>query len=136
VDHIRNRLSIDAFGGKKMSIRFDDRTHVFRDGVETTQLAIHKGDRVYVDSQLDQTKVFARNIHILSESTPADARGQLIHYDPRTSTIAMQDELSATPVRFRIDKGTAIKRQGAAGGITDLQTGALIAVHFVPDAGN
>ena len=36
-----------------MKKAYDKRTHVYRDGVETTQLGIRKGDRAYVDTMLD-----------------------------------------------------------------------------------
>ena len=55
---------------------FDERSHFFRDGVETTQLAIRKGDRVYVDTMLDNTRVFARNVRINTGVTAANASGQ------------------------------------------------------------
>ncbi len=136
VDQVRNRMAVDIFGGQKMGLRFDERTHIFRDGVETTQLGIHKGDRVYVDTQLDHQQLFARNVHVLTEAQPADARGQLSSYDPRSGRIVVQDELSSSPVSFSIDKGTILKRQGAATTAADLLPGALLAVRFAPDRAN
>jgi len=58
LDQIKNRITLQPFAGKKLNVFFDDRTHVYRDGIETTQLGIHKGDRVYVDTMLDKTRVF------------------------------------------------------------------------------
>ena len=63
IDPIRNRITVEPFGGgDKMKVFFDERTHIYRDGTETTQANIHKGDRVYVDTLLDGPRVFARNI--------------------------------------------------------------------------
>src|SRR5512142_1235305 len=45
VDRVRNKLAVNVFGGGKMEISFDERSHIYRDGVETTQLGIRKGDR-------------------------------------------------------------------------------------------
>src|SRR5205085_9972973 len=61
IDPIRNRLQVQPFGAKdKMKISFDERTRVFRDGRETTQASIRKGDRVYLDTMLVGPQVFAR----------------------------------------------------------------------------
>src|SRR5688572_193391 len=77
IDQIRNRLVVEPFGGgEKLKMTFDERTRVFRDGTETTQMAIHKGDRVYIDTMLDRARVFARNIRVQSQAGPADASGQ------------------------------------------------------------
>src|SRR5437588_4518519 len=68
IDPIRNRLVLTPFGAKeKMKLWFDERTHFYRGGRETTQAAIHQGDRVYADTMLDRPHVFARNIRIVSE---------------------------------------------------------------------
>ncbi|HEV2961050.1 MAG TPA: hypothetical protein VG649_04430, partial [Candidatus Angelobacter sp.] len=52
VDHIRNRMTVNVFGGGRWKVGFDERTHIFRNGAETTQLAIKKGERVSVDTML------------------------------------------------------------------------------------
>ncbi len=136
VDRIRDRIALQPFGGKPMTVRFDERTHIYRDGIETTQLGVKKGDRIYVDTMLDKSEVFARNIHVITESRPADARGQLISFNPRNQMMVLQDELSGQPVRFRLDNTTSIKKGTANGSTADLEPGALIAVHFAPDNRN
>jgi len=136
IDRVRNRFSILPFGGKSMTFHFDDRTHIYRDGVETTQMGIRKGDRVYVDTQLDKSFILARNVHVVTELQPADARGQLMRFNDRRSEMTMQDDLSRQPVRFRVDNATVIKKADSTGSATDLVTGALIAVRFSPDRGN
>ena len=51
IDHVRNRLTVQPFGrGEKVKLFTDERTHIYRNGAETTVLGIHKGDRVYVDT--------------------------------------------------------------------------------------
>ncbi|HZQ91990.1 MAG TPA: DUF5666 domain-containing protein [Terriglobales bacterium] len=131
MDGIRSRMTIEPFGGgKSMKVRFDERTHIYRDGVETTQLAIHKGDRVWVDTMLDGPHVFARNIHVRTQSSPADARGQVLGYDARNGVVSVRDELSLRPVRFRVDNATRFSKQGETASAADLQPGALISVRF------
>jgi hypothetical protein len=137
IDQIRNRMTVEPFGGGKMKFIFDERSHVYRDGVETTQLAIKKGDRVYVDSQLDGPKVFARNVRVVTQLTPADADGQLLAYDRRNGVLSMRDRLSSQPIRFRMTNDTKIvKENDQPGTQADLQSGALIGVEFAPDRAN
>jgi hypothetical protein len=136
IDRVKNRINVQPFNGKSMSVRFDERTHIYRDGVETTQLGIRKGDRIYVDTMLDRSFVLARNVHVVTELQPADARGQLVQFNDRTNTMVVQDDLSRQPVRFHVDGTTQIKKAGAAGSMSDLAPGALIAVRFAPDRGN
>lgn len=136
LDRVRNRITVQPFAGKAMTVRFDDRTRIYRDGVETTQLGIHKGDRIYVDTMLDRSFVLARNVHVITELQPADARGQFLGFSDRSRTMVVQDELSRQPVSFRVDGTTVIKKAGNAGSLSDLAPGALIAVRFAPDRGN
>ena len=135
IDQIRNRLTVQPFGGQAMKIFFDERTHIYRDGVPSTQLVIHKGDRVYVDTMLDGTRVFARNIRVATGMQAADARGQITSNDAATGRITLQDELSARPVTFHVAPNTAVSGAGLSS-VGQLQPGSLVTVKFVPDRGN
>ncbi len=64
-----------------MKLFMDERSHIFRDGTETTVLAIHKGDRVYADTMLDGSKVFAKNVRVVTEPGIAEVRGQVVATD-------------------------------------------------------
>lgn len=136
IDRVRNRIDIQPFSGKSMTVHFDDRTHIYRDGVETTQLGIRKGDRVYVDTMLDKSFVLARNVRVMTEFQPGDARGQLVQIDDRRQVMVLQDGLSKQPVAFRVDSRTVVKKGGNAGLISDLAPGALVSVRFAADKGN
>ena len=137
IDQIRNRMTVATFGGGSMKFIFDERTHIYRDGVETTQLDIKKGDRVYVDSQLDGPKIFARNVRVVTQLTPADADGQLLSYNQRDGVISMRDRLSSQAIRFGVNGGTKIlKENDQPGSAADLQPGALVSVEFAPDQSN
>ncbi|HKW66438.1 MAG TPA: DUF5666 domain-containing protein [Terriglobales bacterium] len=135
IDQIRNRLTVQPFGGKAMKISFDERTHIYRDGAPSTQLVIHKGDRVYVDTMLDGTRVFARNIRVVTGTQAADARGQITSNNAATGRITVQDELSARPVTFRVTPTTAVSGAGLSS-VAQLQPGSLVTVKFVPDRSN
>ncbi|HTK96187.1 MAG TPA: hypothetical protein VL382_11185 [Terriglobales bacterium] len=137
VDHIRNRVSVDAFGGGRLKFAFDERTHIYRDGVETTQLAINKGDRIYIDSQLVEAKLFARNIRVVTQLIPADADGQLVAFNPGTGEIMMRDRISSQSIRVRLSKDTKITKQNdQPGTAADLQPGTLVSVQFSPERAN
>ncbi len=133
IDRVRNRVGVKTFGdGKTMNFSFDERTHIFRDGVETTERGIQKGDRVYVDSMLDGPKLFARNVRVVTNLTPADARGQIMNYDARNGWMTVRDDLSSAPVSFRITKETQVK-SASANSAVDLVPGSLVAVRFSPE---
>jgi hypothetical protein len=136
IDQIRNRMDVDSFGGGHMRVNFDERTHFFRDGVETTQLAIHKGDRVYVDTMLDNTRVLARNVRVNTGGVAASASGQITRFDPKSGTLTLRDQIAARPVTFNIDQNTALVADKNSGVSTvtqnDLRPGSIIAVNFAP----
>src|SRR5690349_1805367 len=73
IDQIRDRMSVQVHGARALSVKFDQRTHFYRDGKETTQLSVKQGDRVYLDTQLFAGKIFAKNVHVETGGGPADA---------------------------------------------------------------
>lgn len=137
IDQIADRIVVKIYGGGTMKVAFDQRTRFFRDGREVTQMAIKPGDRVYLDTQLDKDqRIFAKNIHLQTTSSPADASGQIVAYNPRSGIMTLQDDLSSRPVRFRVAPSTSIVSQGkktpSASVGSDLRPGALVAVKFSP----
>jgi hypothetical protein len=133
VDPIRNRIEIQPYGGgKKMEVRFDDRSHVYRDGRETTVLGIHKGDRVYVDTLLLDGKVFAKNVRVQTKSEAAESRGQVTAVDPRTGQVTLLDSLTGQSVRFQVTPRTLIQKRGEISTAADIKPGALMDVRFAP----
>jgi hypothetical protein len=137
VDRIRSRVTVEPYGAKnKMQIMIDERSHIFRNGVETTILGIKKGDRVYFDTMLDGAKIFAKNVRVISETGGAEVRGQITSYDPGRGVIQLQDALSSRPVSFRITSSTQVRGQQGSASASDLAKGALIDVVFAPDKSN
>jgi hypothetical protein len=136
IDRVRNRLWVRPFGGGDMQMSFDERSHIYRDGIETTQLGIRKGDRVYVDTMLDGSRVFARNIRVETTVTPAGARGQLLAFDPATGNMTIRDDLSSQPVTFQVTSNTAIRQDDQPASRAELRPGTLVAVRFSPNQAN
>ncbi|MCU1306059.1 MAG: hypothetical protein JWN45_754 [Acidobacteriaceae bacterium] len=136
IDQVRNRMTLQIFGAKKMNLIFDGRTHFDRNGVETNQLAVKTGDRVYVDTQLANGKIFARNVHLRTAEGIASASGQVIAYYPKTGEVSMRDNISKRPVNFRVTQSTVIKTKDADGTPALLQPNALISVRLNAAAGS
>ena len=137
VDRIRSRVTVQPYGAKnKMPIYIDERSHIYRNGVETTVLGIKKGDRVYFDTMLDGANVFAKNVRVVSETGAAEVRGQITAYDQRRGIVTLQDALSSRPVSFRISSATRVTAQQGSASVGDIARGALVDVTFAPDKGN
>lgn len=136
IDQIRDHMSVRIYGSGTMKVKFDQRTHFYRDGKEITQIGVKRGDRVYLDTQLNEGSVFARNVHVETRNAPADASGQIVSFDPGSGEMVVRDELANAPVKFRVMQNTAIRNKDAAGNRADLRAGALIAVKFSPQSRN
>lgn len=137
IDPVREKMTIKVYGADSMNIAFDQRTHFFRDGREVTQTAVKPGDRVYLDTQIDQNQhVFAKNVHVQTSSSPADASGQVLSYDQKSGEIIVQDNLSSKPVRFRVGPSTQVLNRGETSpqplAQKQLKPGSLVTVKFSP----
>jgi hypothetical protein len=132
IDQIRDHMTVRVYGKGMMNVKFDQRTHFFRDGKETTQLAVKKGDSVYLDTQLFEGKVFAKNVHDETGHGSADASGQIVSFNSRSGDMVVRDELAGSNVKFRVGPQTVIKNGQSASTFGSLRPGALIAVKFSP----
>ena len=133
IDHIRNLLTIQPFGkGQKIKVFIDERTHIYRNGQETTVLGIRKNDRVYADTMLDGSRVFAKNVRVETEVGVAEVRGQVTAVNREKGTVTVRDELTSQPVTVTIGSGTQYSAyKGTASG-SDVQPGSLVDVQFAP----
>ncbi len=138
IDRIRNRMVVKVFGGGHWTVFFDERTHIFRNGAETTALALKKGERVYADTMLDQERhdIFARNIRVGVSAPPADADGQIINVDPNHGELVLRDNINSVPVHFGVDQETRISSGSTPATLKDIKQGALVHVKFAPESGN
>jgi hypothetical protein len=138
IDRMRNRMTVHVFGGSHWTVNFDERTHIFHNGAETTQLALKKGERVYVDTQLDNNRhdIFARNIRVGVAALPADADGQIIAVDPKHNELTLRDALNSVPVRFAVDPETRISKGQTPVSFKDVTPGTLVHVRFSASSPN
>lgn len=138
VDRVRNHLTIAIFGDGRWTVHFDERTHIFSHGAEVTQLALKKGERVYVDTMLDNNhrNIFARNIRVGVAAPPADAEGQILEVDTDRSQLILRDTINSASVRFSVDHDTRISYGSTPVTLRDLRPGSLARVKFAPDRAN
>jgi hypothetical protein len=138
VDRLRNKMTVHVFGGGHWTVNFDERTHIFHNGAETTQLALKKGERVYVDTQLDNNRhdIFARNIRVGVAELPADADGQIIAVDTKHNELTLRDTLNSVPVRFAVDPETRISNGQTPAAFKDVKPGTLVHVRFAASSPN
>jgi hypothetical protein len=135
VDRVHNHLNIAVFGGGHWTLYFDERTHIFRKGVETTQLALKKGERIYVDTMLDNNKhdIFARNIRLGVVTAPADAAGQIVEVNDQHREIAFRDSIGGQTVHFTVAPDALISNGSQPASLQDLHPGSLVRVKFAPE---
>jgi hypothetical protein len=131
VNEIQNRITVKPFGGKqRLRMDFDMRTHIFLDGQAGSGRDLKVGQRVYLDTMLKGSQVFAKNIWIRSGFGNGNARGQILDYDSRTNTLTIRDEVASQPVHFRLDPAAVIHSGTQTGSLADLKPGSLVEVSF------
>jgi hypothetical protein len=134
IDQVRDHMTVRVYGAGNMQVQFDQRTHFFRAGKETTQMTVKPGDRVYLDTQLFEDKVFARNVHVVTGTSPADANGQIVSYNYRNGNMVVRDPIAGGTVTFRVVEQTRIRNGDAVAHESALVPGALIALRFTPQS--
>jgi hypothetical protein len=135
VDPVNDRITVQAFGSKsKFKVFFDERSKLTRNGRPADPSAIHIGDRVYLDTQLDKKKgkIFARTVRLQTKQLQADAHGQIVGYDPKTRLVTVHDDLSGQNVRFHLQQNVSVDNMGHAGTPADLLPGAPVTARFLP----
>lgn len=134
VDHVRDRIVLDVFGGGHMTVLFDERTHVFRADQHGSLDDLKDGERAYVDTTLDGKDIFARNIRVLPAVPTGEGKGQIVEYDATRRELTLRDTLSPRPVKMRLTAGATIVHGDEAATPADLQPGTLVTLSFVPGA--
>jgi hypothetical protein len=133
LDEIMNRMVVQPFGGKqKMNVAFDTRTHFYQDGKPITEREIKQGQRIYLDTMLNGSKVFAKTIWIQTAVESGVGQGQIIDFDEGQQVLTVRDELSSRPLKMRLSSGTVIRKGEQPASRIDLVQGALVALTFGP----
>jgi hypothetical protein len=135
VDHVRDRLVLKVFGGSRTAVLFDERTRVFRDGKNASLDDLRNGERAYVDTTLDGTDIFARNIRIAAQAATGQSSGQIVDFQPGKGELLVRDTISPEPVKMRLASNAVILQQGRVAPPSELQPGTLVNVTFLPGNG-
>jgi hypothetical protein len=135
VDHIRDRLVLDLFGGGQYIVFFDERTRVLRQGQRASVDDLKKGDRVYVDTTLDGIDIFARTVRLTETAPTGQSSGQILGFKPEKGELILRDELSPEPVKMRIGADTVIQQGDKPATSSNLRPGTLVALSFLPGFG-
>jgi len=133
LDEIMNRMVVQPFGAKqKMNVAFDTRTHFYQDGKPITEREIKQGQRIYLDTMLNGSKVFAKTIWIQTAVESGVGQGQIIDFDDGKQVLTVRDELSSQPLKMRLSSGVVIRKGEQPASKSDLVQGALVALTFGP----
>ena len=133
IDAVRNRVLIQPFGGgREISVLFDERSRIYRNGAAATVLGIHRGERIYVDTMSLNHKVFARTVRMETATGPMEAHGQVVSFNPENNVVQMRESLTAQLISFSIANRTALHKRNGVASTADLVPGALIDAVFAP----
>ena len=137
VDPVRDQFTLQVFGGGKMKILFDERTHVYRDGVKVPLRDLRPDGHASVETVLDGTAIFALSVHTLSRSPEGQSQGQVLRYDAGKGELTVSNALSHQAIELRVPPGTPIVHVGQAASssvgsvASELTKGTLISVKFL-----
>jgi hypothetical protein len=137
VDPVRDEIRIRSFAQRSVTtIRFDERTRVYRDGKLLSLRQIAAGDHASVETVLDGTRVFALSIHMLSHSPEGELKGRIVEYNPVSRELTVNSNLFRDPIKLVLAADATVVRTGKAGlssaqsESTDLARGTLVSVRF------
>jgi hypothetical protein len=133
LDRVREELTLQIFGGGHTKILFDGRTHIYLNGVNAGRRDLRDGQRVHLDTVLDGTKVFAKNIYVLtstSNGSTGESYGQVLRYKAGTGELILNESLSATTVRLKLVPSTTIRHHDHPISPEAIRPGSLVSVTF------
>lgn len=132
LDRVRDEITVQVFGGGKMKIFFDTRTHIYEGRDQASTSDLHLGDRVYVDTILDGSAVFAKTIRLKTTVSAGESQGIVTSYRPEKEELVLRDILSPRPLKIRLTPQTSIIQGDHAAPAGQLVSGTLVAVKFGP----
>lgn len=134
VDHLRDRLVLEVYGGGRTTVLFDERTRVLHGRKLGSVDDLKNGDRVYVDTTLDGTDIFACTVRI-AEVPTGESNGQIVAFDTSNGRLTLRDALSPEGVELHLSANTTIQRGDQVVGAAELRPGTLVALTFTPGVG-
>ena len=130
VDTVRDQMVVQIFAGHRMTVLFDERTRVYRDGKAASAADLKKGERAYLDTTLDGKDIFARTIRVSSASPSGQSSGQIVGFNSATGELTVRDTLSPEPVTMQVAHDAAIVSGDRSAAPAELRPGALVVLTF------
>ncbi len=130
VDAVRDRVTVNLFGGGKENVLFDPRTKVLRGNKPATIADLHQGERIYLDTVLDGDTVFARTIRVAGAHATGTSQGVVLQCRLDRGELTFRDVLSPSPVAIRVNSSTKVTQGNRAASLGTLKPGSLISVTF------
>jgi hypothetical protein len=136
VDPVLDQFTLEVVGQRPLKILFDERTQFFRNGTIIPLRELRPEEHASVQTVLDAGNVYALSIHVLSKMPEGECQGHVQNYDPATSTLTVNTNLSSEPIRLTLGEETPVVREGQAAftagaeGRSDLVNGSLVVVKF------
>jgi len=136
VDAVRDQFKLRVFGGRTMTILYDERTKMFRDGLPQSILSLRPDQRASIETTLDGTSVFALRIHMVSHPQEGEARGQVVRFESGTGKLYLTVGIARSPLTLHVTGLTTIEHDGQdaqlgkAAGVVDLVNGAIVFALF------
>lgn len=131
LDRVRDQITVQVFGGGKMKIAFDTRTHIYQNSALASPSDLRPGDRVYIDTILDGSTVFAKTIRRKTTSA-GESQGVVVSYRSDNGELEIRDMLSPRPLKIRLTSQTRLIHGDHAARVGELSAGTLVAVKFGP----
>ena len=132
LDRVRDQITVQVFGGGKMKISFDPRTRVYHDHAKASLADLREGDRVYIDTILDGSTVFARAIRLKTSAAAGESQGIVASYRADKGELQIRDALSPSTVKIRVTPQTQIVVGDHSGSAGRLAPGTMVAIKFGP----
>lgn len=133
LDYVRDRITVRLFGGGKETVLFDPRTQVYR-GNKTSNVAdLRQGERVYLDTILDGSTVFARAMRLDATRATGEMQGVVIKLRRDRGELTLRDALTPNTVQVRVTSGTKVNEGDRSATSGELVPGCLVSVAFSPD---
>jgi hypothetical protein len=130
LDRVRDQVTVRVFGGGQVKALFDPRTKVYRGTKEVTVADLRQGERVYLDTILDGSNVFARTIRLKAEAGVGQSQGVVLRFRPNGNDLTIRDGLSPAPVQIHVTSSTKFVQGGRPVASSVLVPGSLVAVTF------
>jgi hypothetical protein len=131
LDRVRDQLTLRVFGGGRTTALFDPRTRVFRGTKEVTIADLREGQRIYLDTILDGSTIFAKNVRLDAAAALGESRGVIVK--AVQGELSIQDGIAPFPVNVRLSSSTQFVQGDRTVPASTLVPGSLVDVTFASE---